>query len=98
MFFCPSLFQYVPVDVEGQCGCYHGYHGSDCSVSCVGGSDYPCHGKGICDTTNGTCTCYDSSNSSADCSACNDGWSGEDCSVADTTSASGNYAHSFDGF
>ena len=76
-------FQYKPEEVLGQCGCYHGYHGSDCSLSCVGGSDYPCNGNGICDTGNGTCTCYDSANMSSDCSVCNSGWYGTDCSVAD---------------
>ena len=66
------------------CGCIHGYYGAACDEECPGGADYPCYGKGMCDTVDGTCTCQASANMNSDCSACNFGWSGEDCSIADT--------------
>ena len=75
-------FQHTPEEVNGQCGCYHGYYGSACEMQCAGGANYPCYGKGECNTETGTCQCDPSANVNDNCSVCNDGWFGEDCSVA----------------
>ena len=80
MFFV--FFQHTPEEVNGQCGCYHGYYGSACEMQCAGGANYPCFGKGECNTETGTCQCDPSANVNDNCSVCNDGWFGEDCSVA----------------
>ena len=88
MYTFPSLFNFIfkhiPEEVTGTCGCYHGYHGASCEIQCAGGADYPCHGKGTCDTETGTCTCDITANVNAECSQCSDGWFGEDCSVTET--------------
>ena len=68
----------------GQCGCFHGYYGSECEIQCAGGSSYPCYGKGKCDKENGTCTCDASAAVNSNCSVCSPGWFGEDCSLANT--------------
>ena len=51
-------------------------------MQCAGGADYPCFGKGECNTESGTCQCDPSANVNDNCSVCNDGWFGEDCSIA----------------
>ena len=67
---------------SGQCFCSAGYWGPDCGGECPGGAFTPCSTHGTCDNT-GTCHCQSSPAGhwdAADCSKCQPGYYGPDCS------------------
>ncbi|XP_035665795.1 IgGFc-binding protein-like, partial [Branchiostoma floridae] len=70
--------------IQGSCQCYHGYWGSNCRHPCPGGGHNPCYGNGVCESTNGTCTCSTRFVDTPDCRQCSEGWIGQDCSVSVT--------------
>ncbi|KAI8479536.1 hypothetical protein Bbelb_427260 [Branchiostoma belcheri] len=70
--------------IQGSCQCHHGYWGSSCRHQCPGGGHNPCYGNGVCESTNGTCSCSTRFTDTPDCRQCSDGWIGRDCSVSVT--------------
>lgn len=69
----------------GYCKCFDGYYGSECQYECPGGATNPCYGNGACNTATGTCACYDGAEPGTDCSPCEEGRFGTDCSMVHTT-------------
>ena len=65
---------------DGTCDCFSGYWGERCDKECPGGADNPCNGRGLCNVTTGRCVCEATWNDMSDCTVCDDGWSGPDCS------------------
>ncbi|XP_063955651.1 uncharacterized protein LOC135154217 [Lytechinus pictus] len=71
---------------DSHCICNHGYWGPACQNECIGGSDNPCFGNGICNSNSGLCHCEDSVDQmSANCTLCSEGRFGIDCSVASSS-------------
>ncbi|KAH3879983.1 hypothetical protein DPMN_003895 [Dreissena polymorpha] len=66
-------------DGNGNCVCHYGYYGTKCDSVCPGGVISPCSGKGVCDTS-GACQCTGRF-SGASCSTCQEGWTGNDCTL-----------------
>lgn len=70
-------------DKAGNCNCFHGFSGSNCSVSACPGD---CNGHGICDVTKTKIlmgmSIFDEARHPGVC-RCVAGWSGADCSAAD---------------
>ncbi len=42
---------------NGTCSCDRGWAGFNCSIECLGGAANPCSGHGICNRTDGKCSC-----------------------------------------
>ena len=70
-----------------KCVCSKGYWGNDCSEVCPGGTVNTCSGKGDCNVTNGACDCQENWKGNSNCSACSDGWSGNECQLVITPEA-----------
>lgn len=68
-----------------KCVCDLGYWGTDCATECPGGALSPCNGHGKCEVISGNCNCELNWRGKTDCSACSQGWTGSDCSVAVST-------------
>ncbi|KAI0243107.1 hypothetical protein LSAT2_008506 [Lamellibrachia satsuma] len=69
------------VDVfTGQCVCDTGYWGPRCSAVCPGGPIHTCSDRGQCRSKTGECECDTRWLDSSNCTECNKGWSGPDCS------------------
>ena len=69
-------------NTTGYCHCLSGYWGPACQNTCPGGTSNPCHGNGLCDPETGQCTCFTGVQQDSNCSRCEEGWFGTDCSVA----------------
>ena len=74
---------------EDKCVCEHGYWGDNCTNICPGGVLNTCNSRGVCDSSNGSCSCYGNRISSypnrtdmLPCSECLSGWKGAECSIA----------------
>ena len=79
---CGAACKFGDMDEEeGVCRCRPGYWGYDCGNTCPGGTASPCNGHGFCNATTGACECQPTWLPESECSACKEGWSGEDCSV-----------------
>lgn len=64
------------------CECDYGFYGGNCTRECPGGFKTPCNGLSTCDPDTGKCTCPLTANASNDCTKCENGWFGKDCSVS----------------
>ncbi|KAL8620494.1 hypothetical protein ACOMHN_056886 [Nucella lapillus] len=85
-FVCPQPPVLTPAVHQGThsgfCQCLPGYWGPACQHACPGGAATPCHGNGRCDSSTGLCQCYAGVKGGDNCSACEAGRLGTDCSVA----------------
>ena len=66
---------------DGSCVCFDGFWGDTCENTCPSFEGMPC-GPGTCDPVDGTCSCPGNYQEETDCSTCNPGWYGSECSVA----------------
>lgn len=80
----PCLFGNRDPENINKCQCYHGYWGVDCSEICPGGYTNPCNGNGVCDPSNGICSCDVNWKGDVACSICSTDWFGESCEFAAT--------------
>ena len=69
----------------GDCVCYTGYWGENCSAVCPVGAITPCNGRGVCDSKTGKCTCDYNWEGAENCTACTPGWEGTECNVVSAT-------------
>ena len=69
---------------DGECRCYNGYYGADCSHTCPGGPMNACSKHGVCEQATGSCTCDSNWAGDATCSKCTLGYIGSDCSIVAT--------------
>ena len=65
------------------CECFDGYWSTACEFYCAGGGgSFACGGTGVCQLDSGTCDCPMSYAPPSNCSTCETGWIGEDCSLS----------------
>ena len=65
--------------MDGECQCFDGYWGSDCSQICPLGPDNTCGGHGTCNVVTGECECDYSFDVETNCVNCTEGFEGNYC-------------------
>lgn len=78
---CAASCKFGDLDKDGVCHCRYGYWAYDCGNTCPGGASQPCSDRGFCNATTGMCQCQPTFSEVSQCSACREGWSGNDCSI-----------------
>ena len=65
---------------DGTCLCDAGYHVSNCTGICPGGSQTPCNAHGKCEEGT-SCQCDANWKGDASCGSCSTNWTASDCSI-----------------
>ena len=54
------IYQVIDKQDYGKCVCKHAFYGNECEHECqkAGLNNDVCGGNGICDMSNGKCTCF----------------------------------------
>eukprot|EP01012_Entosiphon_sulcatum_P050439 TRINITY_DN6927_c0_g1_i5.p1 TRINITY_DN6927_c0_g1~~TRINITY_DN6927_c0_g1_i5.p1 ORF type:complete len:2425 (+),score=246.00 TRINITY_DN6927_c0_g1_i5:6684-13958(+) len=81
----------------GKCECSSGWAGVMCDKLCPGITGAPCMLRGLCDSLNATCTCWDNDLighfTGETCQECKTGWTGSQCNLACPRDAQGVICH-----